>query len=139
MYCKHCGTQLGEASKFCPNCGAAQTSEPAHEPEILLDPSKEMRKDNLAGEVLKWGIMSLAFSSSGLLALLGWIFAGTAKKKVTAYESEFGETTGRARVGKILGKVGLGVGIGYTIFFTLYFLFLIMIAILVAETNMEIM
>lgn len=139
MYCKHCGKQLEEAAKFCPDCGAAQASEPAREPEILLDPAKEQRKDNMAGEVLKWGIMSLAFSVSGLLALLGWIFAGTAKRKVEEYEAAFGETTGRAHVGKILGKVGLGVGIGYTIFFTLYFLILIMVAILVAETNMEIM
>ena len=136
MYCKNCGTQLEDTARFCPSCGAAQAETPTAEPEILPNPAREQRKDAKAGEVLKWGILSLAFSLSGLLSLLGWIFSGTARRLRREYEAEYGDATGRALVGKILGNVGLGVGIGYTIFFALYFL---LFAILMVETNMEIM
>lgn len=139
MYCKNCGAQIELNDKFCPSCGTAQAETPTAEPEILPDPAKEQKKDEAAGEVLKWGIIGLAFSLSGILSLLGWIFSAKARKLRRAYESEYGEVTGRALVGKILGNVGFGVGIGYTIFFTLYFLILgIALAGLSAEIASEI-
>ena len=122
MYCKHCGTQLENDARFCQNCGASLAETPTAQPEILVDPAKEQKKDEAAGEVLKWGIIGLAFSLSCILSLLGWIFSAKARRLRRAYEAEYGEVTGRALVGKIRGNVGFGVGIGYTIFFTLYFL-----------------
>ncbi len=37
MFCKNCGTNLGEGIKFCPNCGAKVEAEPAPAPA----PAKE--------------------------------------------------------------------------------------------------
>jgi hypothetical protein len=70
----------------------------------------------MAGQTLKWGILSLAFAASGCLSLLGFIFSFIAKSKALAYERTFGVPEGKARVGRILGKVGFGVGLGMTIY-----------------------
>ena len=70
----------------------------------------------MGGQALTWGILSLAFSASGCLPLLGFIFSYIAKSKALAYEQTFGMLEGKARVGRILGKVGFGVGLGMTIY-----------------------
>ena len=66
---------------------------------------------------LKWGIISLVFAATGCLSLLGFIFSFIAKSKALAYERTFGVLEGKARVGRILGKVGFGVGLAYTLYF----------------------
>jgi hypothetical protein len=86
-------------------------------------------KDRMAGEVLKWGILSLAFAIS-CLSLLGFIFSFTAKRKSAEFLNYFGVLEGRARVGHILGRVGFGVGLGYTIFFVIYFAIIIFAMVL---------
>lgn len=88
------------------------------------------RKDSLAGQVLTWGILSLAFAGSGCLALLGFIFSFTAKRKANEYLRTFGALEGRARVGHILGRVGFGVGLGMTIFWGVYVTIIVFVAML---------
>ena len=112
MYCKHCGTDLEENVKFCPNCGAEQTAEAA-EPvaEPVLDNEFEEKKNAMAGSALVWGILGLVFSASSWLAILGIIFSGIAKKKVAEYVAFAGELEGRAKAGSILAKIGMIVGI----------------------------
>lgn len=112
MYCKHCGTDLEENVKFCPNCGAEQTAEAA-EPvaEPVLDNEFEEKKNAMAGSALVWGILGLVFSASSWLAILGIIFSGIAKRKVAEYVAFAGELEGRAKAGSILAKIGMIVGI----------------------------
>lgn len=127
MFCKNCGRQLDEGENVCPVCGTVnggETSAAATTVEYSFDAvgeANEQLKNSMAGQALTWGILSLAFSASGCLSLLGFIFSFTARKKAREYARLFGQPEGRARVGNILGWVGFGTGLGYSIFFTLYF------------------
>ena len=127
MFCKNCGRQLDEGESYCPICGTVNSGEPtaATYGAPVMDDSV---KDRMAGDILKWGILSLAFGFS-CLSLLGLIFSFTAKRKSTEFINYFGELEGRARVGHILGRVGFGVGLGYTIFFAVYFSILALVMI----------
>lgn len=127
MFCKNCGRQLDEGESYCPVCGTLNNGEaPAGTTALeydfnAADSANEQLKNQMAGQALKWGIMSLAFSASGCLSLLGFIFSFIAKSKALSYERAFGILEGRARVGRILGKVGFGLGLGMTIYMALVF------------------
>ena len=82
-------------------------------------PSEE-EKDNLAGEILKFGVMSLAFSCTLILALFGIIFGIVTKNKVNTYTELFGPVAWRAKVGRSIGKAGLIAGIVGTAYMALY-------------------
>ena len=117
MFCTKCGRELSDAETYCPYCGQIFSHLDGTPYEIPDDTVK----DRMAGQVLTWGILSLAFAVSGCLSLLGFIFSFTARKKAREYARVCGELEGRARVGNILGWVGFGVGLGYTAFWVLYF------------------
>ena len=138
MFCKNCGRQLDEGENFCPACGTMNATEtPAATTGIeyaVNDTAavNERLKDEMAGQVFKWGLMSLIFSGTVCLSLLGFIFSFIAKGKASSYETVFGEISGRAKAGRILGKIGFGLGLGMTIFFALYLV--LIVAIVVLET-----
>lgn len=126
MFCKNCGRQLDEGETLCPACGTVNATEATADKAVsyeysAVDTANQQLKDEMAGQTLKWGILSLAFAVSGCLSLLGFIFSFTARKKAREYARVCGELEGRARVGNILGWVGFGVGLGYTAFWVLYF------------------
>ena len=126
MFCTKCGRELADTETYCPYCGqifANLDGTPYFVPDDAV-------KDQMAGNVLTWGILSLAFSLSGCLSLLGFIFSFTARKKAKVYRLAFGELEGRARVGQILSWVGFGVGIGYTAFWILYFSLIALVAVI---------
>ena len=121
MFCTKCGRELDENESVCPVCGTVNGGETAAAPTVeygydAVNAANEQMKSEMAGQALKWGIISLAFSASGCLPLLGFIFSFIAKSKALAYEQTFGVLEGKARVGRILGKVGFGVGLGMTIY-----------------------
>ena len=121
MFCKNCGRQLDENENVCPVCGTVNATEATATESVsyeysAVDTANQLLKDEMAGQTLKWGILSLAFAASGCLSLLGFIFSFIAKSKALAYEQTFGVPEGKARVGRILGKVGFGVGLGMTIY-----------------------
>ncbi len=118
MFCSNCGRLLEDGEKWCPVCGTM--NEEATAAGVGGDPFgqvNEQIKDELAGKTLKWGIISLVFSLTGCLSLLGFIFSFIAKSKAKEYARHFGQVEGRARVGRILGKVAFGVGLGLSIYF----------------------
>lgn len=127
MYCKHCGTDIEDGVKFCPNCGAEQAEAPAAEPivepvaEPIVDNAYEEKKNAMAGSVLTWGILGLAFSCSTWLAILGIIFSNIAKKKAAEYEAFAGELEGRAKVGRGLAKAGFIVGVIMLVYIAICF------------------
>ena len=126
MYCKNCGRKLDEGENVCHVCGTVNGGETAAASTLeygydTVNETNEQMKSEMAGQALKWGILSLAFSASGFLSLLGFIFSFIAKSKALAYEQAFGVLEGRAKVGRILGKVGFGVGLGMTVYMALVF------------------
>ena len=127
MFCTKCGRELSDAETYCPYCGQIFSHLDGTPYEIPDD----IVKDQMAGNVLTWGILSLAFAVSGCLSLLGFIFSFIARSRARAYEQTFGVLEGKAKVGRILGKVGFGVGLGYSIFFALYFV--LIVALTMAE------
>ena len=136
MFCKNCGRQLDEGETLCPACGTVNAAEATATESVsyeysAVDTANQLLKDEMAGQTLKWGILSLAFAVSGCLSLLGFIFSFIAKSRARAYEQTFGVPEGKAKVGRILGKVGFGVGLGYSIFFALYFV--LIVALTMAE------
>lgn len=124
MYCKFCGKEHADYVSFCPYCGMQIGKSESVEEQIVVDPIYQQEKDDLSGEVLKFGILGLAFACSGLLSLLGLIFSIIARAKAKEFARRYGDTEGRATVGKHLGKAGLIVSISLTAFFVVYFLFI---------------
>ena len=134
MFCKNCGRQLDEGENICPACGTVNASETTTTPNAGIEYAvddvsavNERLKDQMAGEALKWGIISLAFAASGCLSLLGFIFSFIAKSRALAYQNVFGVLEGKAKAGRILGKIGFGVGLGMTI----YMAFAVMIGVII--------
>ena len=128
MFCKNCGRQLDEGENICPACGTVNASETTTTPNAGIEYAvddvsavNERLKDQMAGEALKWGIISLAFAASGCLSLLGFIFSFIAKSKAKAYQNAFGPLEGRAKVGRVLGKIGFGIGLGVLIYLAFCF------------------
>ena len=78
-------------------------------------------KESLSGEILKFGILGLAFGSSGTLSILGLIFSIIAKSKLSLYARSFGQTEGKATAGKVLSTIGLIVSCVYVFLFTILF------------------
>ena len=143
MFCKHCGYELTENASFCPACGktVADYNQPAQEPvrEVFVDEPQtsayneadEEARDRAGRSILTFSILSIAFSSTFFLALLGLIFAIVSKSKVNSYIATYGETRGVASVGKGIGIGALILGIFMTVFVSLYF-FIFFILILAA-------
>jgi hypothetical protein len=121
MFCKNCGRQLDEGENVCPVCGTVNGGETTATPTLeygynAVNEANEQMKSEMGGQALKWGILSLAFSASGCLSLLGFIFSFIAKSKALSYQQTYGMLEGKAKVGRILGKVGFGLGLGMTIY-----------------------
>lgn len=141
MFCKYCGYELTENANFCPACGKfiSTTNQPTEENacKVVVEapqtaPSNEANeeaRDKAGRSILTFSILSVAFSSTLFLGLLGLIFAIVSKSKVNSYLATYGETRGVASVGKGIGIGALILGIFMTVFASLYF-FIIFVAIL---------
>ncbi len=143
MYCKHCGYQLPEDSNFCPNCGkiTEEVKKEEEKVEVIdctsVDPFLEEQRDELGGKILKFSILGLAFSF--FLPILGFIFTLIAKAKIRSYVNLFGETQGRASVGKGLSIGGLISSIVFFVFWTLYIILIIVLALASSDFVIEFM
>ena len=141
MFCKHCGNELPDNANFCPNCGkfnldSTQMSKPEEAPTPAPEPVRapvrdifEKERDELGGSILKNAIMALAFGATGLLPILGLIFHSIAKRLLNEYTRKFGETQGRATVGKHLCIPAIITSIIWTAFWTMYISILIIVVI----------
>lgn len=147
MFCRFCGSELPEKANFCIKCGKVIDEVDAAAPPAVLedligdpamraqeDPFKK-EKEERGSEILKYGIMSLAFGITGWLSFLGIIFAAIGKSKVRTYLAKFQETEGKATVGKSLNTAGLWVGIGMTIYVIICFVIGLIIGLIDAENG----
>ena len=76
-------------------------------------------------KVLVFGILGLAFACSFYLSILGIIFSAIGISQANNFARENGAVFGKAKVGRILSKVGLPVGIVFTVLFIVYFIVLL--------------
>ncbi len=133
MFCKHCGYEVDNQTKFCPKCGKRIEEEIVFTAENTENEIIKDKKSNLGGSILGFGIVSVIFSLFSFVfwlvgtveaivfgkkaldllivaisfPILGWIFAGIVRSKVRNFEEQFGETEGRATVGKHLALPAL--------------------------------
>ncbi len=122
MNCSNCGMVVEEGRAYCPNCGAA-----------VAKPVAERYNENGAASapamsatpVLVWGIIGLAFSCTFYFSFLGIIFSAVGLNKFKAFYAATGYDAGKAKVGRILAKVGLILGIVLTAICALVLLILI--------------
>ncbi len=107
--------------------GAWQTEAPSTDTqrESYFDGfAKQAEQDEMAGELLKGGILGLSFASGTLMALgdpflfgsitlplLGLIFSSKTRRRVETYTRLYGQPQGKARVGKGLALAGFITGI----------------------------
>ena len=134
MYCKFCGNFLPDDAKYCPTCG--KINEEAEEkikaeyeyfndivPSDSLEsknPPEDPEKKEAAGSILKFSIMGLAFGCSVFLSFLGLIFSYIARGKIKRFCKKYGETSGKASVGKGINIGGLIVSWFCTVFMVIY-------------------
>ena len=147
MFCQNCGRQLKDGENFCPACGAMKAAESNANANTDFqydlgtaninaqysfgapNSVSEAVKDEMAGQVFKWGLLGLIFANTGCLSLLGMIFSIIAKNQAANFERTFGEIKGRALAGRIMGRIGFGFGLGLTIFFALYIFIFVIVAL----------
>ncbi|MCQ2466951.1 MAG: hypothetical protein MJ166_05485 [Clostridia bacterium] len=94
---------------------------------VVLTPAGNDKKyiDELAMQLMRWGIMSTAFAAVWPIAFLGIIFSFKAKKFKQEFIALEGRTYNCAKVGDVCGKVGFIMGIVMTCFAAIYILFMI--------------
>ena len=136
MFCKYCGNQLPDDANFCPKCGkvtdektnTTNESYSSYEPEpIIFEDVKNdfvsKQKDEDSGSILKFAILGLAFSIP--VSILGLIFTIIAKSKVRKFINKYGDTEGRATVGKHLTIPGMICSIFFMVFWFIYTIFIV--------------
>ena len=147
-YCTKCGAELADDAKFCTVCGMAfeDVAPQAEETPVVEVQAPETEavpfveevsqvapaasqapvvNSALAGQILKFGILGIAFSS--VVSILGIIFGAIARKKGKQYLLETGteRLSGKAKAGYILGKAGVIVGIIATVVWFIYFVIML--------------
>ena len=123
MFCKNCGSMVNPGMSFCSNCGTPVPTEaaaPVAAPEYNYAPTNYA--PNYAPvaapnntPILVFGILALAFACTFYFSFLGIIFGAINNGKVKTYLSQGGVIAGKAKVGRILGKVGFILGIVFTV------------------------
>lgn len=133
MFCPNCGTNAPDGAKACPNCGTFLNAQPeapvyqeapAQQPIYNAAPVSTVVYNTT--QILVFGILALALAGS--TGIVGIIFGILTKKKVNEYLGLGGTLTGKAKVGSILGKVGLILGIVMTVFWAIYITVIIIAA-----------
>lgn len=143
MFCKHCGSELPDGASFCVTCGKKITAEASYTPQKEAEndfnytvantdfdfsygtpaeapaPPQDEARDAHGGRILLFSILALAFSLSIYLAVIGTVFFILAKLQLGKYLAKYGETEGRASVGKAFSIAALPVNIVMLVCLTL--------------------
>lgn len=128
-FCKACGKPLDNDARFCPNCGTAIASEPVQPAPVQPAPTEPVSCPVSATNLLVFGILGLAFALE--LPILGIIFSAIALNKAKQY-ALYLPLTGKAKVGRSLGKAGLIVGIVMTVLVALLIVYYIVFGVVYA-------
>lgn len=129
MFCRKCGAQIPDDSIFCMHCGEQQgyqaTAEDCDKTNVETEIPEQStccltleEQNQMANEVLKWGILGAAFAEN--ICFLGIPFSAKAKRLAAEYEFCNCQKSAKVTVGKILGKVGYIVSLVATIVLAAY-------------------
>ncbi len=139
MYCKYCGNKLDNNATFCSTCGkrVADNVEFFEEQPIESPQQKEL-KSELGSKILGFGIAGIVLTFISLIVflvflelvffletdealvflffvilspILGLIFSSISRKTATTFKDSFGETEGKATVGKNIALPALIINI----------------------------
>ena len=121
MICRNCGNTINEGASFCLHCGAPVTAPTAAAP-VYTAPTYASAPAYNTSPILVFGILALSFACTFYFSFLGIIFGAIASSKANAYLAMGGVLAGKAKTGRILGKIGLILGIVFTAlcFFVLF-------------------
>ena len=112
MNCTTCGAQINAGERYCSTCGA---SVPVEAPVATVENTYVPAAPAISSApILVFGILGLAFACTFYFSFLGIIFGAIAGKKASTYVAQGGVLAGKAKVGKILGKIGLIISIVLT-------------------------
>lgn len=124
MFCKKCGAELCDGTKFCPKCGEAL------EEEVKKTVVDTPEADSLATSVLTFGIIGVVLL--WIFPPVGIVFSYLAIKKFKQYKELSAIPSTKANVGNILATVGLVINIISSVlmvlsivFFIFYFIFIV--------------
>lgn len=92
-----------------------QYGQPMQPQYNTVAPVEDPVERGISKSVLVFGILSLAFCCTFYLAFLGIIFGAIALSKAKQYVASGYVLSGRAKIGKILGTVGLIIAIVLTV------------------------
>ena len=137
-FCVTCGKKITADAPY----GAEKATESASENEFTYAPAntdfdfsytyteptpaapasapRDEARDAHGGRILLFSILALAFSLSFYLAIVGTVFFIIAKVQLGRYLAKYGETEGRASVGKALSVAATPVNIVMMVFFTVF-------------------
>ncbi len=128
MFCSKCGNELQDDAVFCSKCGQLVGETKNTIEEVVLDEYQQKQKEDLAGKILMYGILSCAFISTFILSFLGIIFGAKGKKVAEYFVYKYKKLIPKAIVGKILSIVGFITGIVVTALLAFY-IFVIIVAL----------
>jgi hypothetical protein len=160
MFCKNCGAQIPDGSVFCTECGTRVQEEPVQEEPVAQEPIQEepvqpeyvqpeytpveqpvytAEPQPASGDlndtpILITGILAIALCWTGIGGLICAIIC---MSKVKKFLAAGGVLAGKAKVGKILGTVGLILSILYMVFWVIYALYFIILAIVAAAGGLS--
>ncbi len=115
MYCKKCGAQVFENTRFCPNCNMVIYGEEQN----ITETSTYEGPMGSPAPTLIWGILGLAFSVTFWLSVLGLIFSiiGINKSKRFLNFTGGAENT-RVTVGRCFSIAGIIVSCAMIVLMT---------------------
>ena len=147
MICKFCGNRIEDDAMFCSRCGKrVEETIDYFDESNFVNPKVEEEKSRIGGSILGCaiaGVVLLLVSCTGILVasevayfigydaflrcvfgllivnIVGWIFSATARGKARGYAERFGETNGKATVGKIMSIPALILNIIFAVLYTI--------------------
>lgn len=107
-FCKNCGSQIDDGSKFCSVCGASQGSTEQQQPSepIYMEPVIPKASGNLNVGMLVWSIINLLMCCMplGIASLIMTIMAQNA-----ASAQEEASKLKTAKICNLIGTIATGV------------------------------
>ena len=93
MFCKHCGKQIADDSKFCQYCGKKNDNSLPTSQGVSIEDANELKTTNVnqsSNKWLKWGIIYAIYVVLNILLLVSGDSIGS--RSATDYFWPFGET-----------------------------------------------
>lgn len=81
MFCKQCGTEISEGTKFCPNCGAE--IKPEQEQKAPEPTAEQKQAQTSVTEEGSWSVLAIVSFAIAAACVLGYMAGGFLMHAVT--------------------------------------------------------